>query len=126
MIIKASAKSLIHSPRKLAEVVALVRRRTLEDALIILNHTPRRAAGAVTKLLKSAQANARHNHNLKPDSLLIETIFVTPATRLKRGRVAARLRFQPRQLKRAHLFLSLSGQERPRPKAKATVKSGSK
>ena len=124
MIIQASAKSIAHSPRKLAQVVALVRRRSLNDALVILDHTPRRAAGVVTKLLKSAQANARHNHNLKADSLLIESIFVTPANRLKRGRVAARLRFQPRQLKRAHVWLSLSGQVRPQPKAQAKPKTG--
>ena len=123
MIIRASAKSLAHSPRKLAEVAALVRTRKLQEALTILDHTPRRAAGAVSKLLKSTQANARHNHNLQPDSLQIEAIYVTPGQRLKRWRAAARGMAQPRQLRRSHLWVSVSGQERARPKTTAKVKA---
>ena len=122
MTIQAKARTLAHSPRKLAEVVDLVRRRSLADALVILEHTPRSAAQPVMKLLKSAQANARHNHNLQTDNLQIEEIYVTCAQRLKRGRAAARGRYQPYKLRRAHLHLSLSGQERATPKAEAKIK----
>ena len=70
-LVKAVAKGVSHSPRKVSEVASLVRNRTVADALIILMHTPRRAATAVEKTISSAKANAEHNHNLKPDTLKI-------------------------------------------------------
>jgi ribosomal protein L22 len=67
------------SPRKVGVVASLVRGRTVADALVILDHTPRRSAVAVKKAVASARANADHNHNLKPDSLRIVEISVTPS-----------------------------------------------
>ena len=46
------------SPRKVGVVAALVRGRTVADALTILEHVPRRSAMPVLKTVKSAQANA--------------------------------------------------------------------
>ena len=48
------------SPRKVGVVAALVRGRTVEDALTILEHTPRRSALPVIKAIQSAKANADH------------------------------------------------------------------
>lgn len=83
-------KAVRMSPRKASMVAALVRGRTLADALVILEHTPRRAAHAVRKAVVSAGANAEHNHNYKPDSLFISEITVTPGLRYRRYRAAAR------------------------------------
>ena len=55
-----------------------MRGRTVEDALTILEHTPRRAADAVAEAIKSAAANAEHNHSYKPGTLEITEISVTP------------------------------------------------
>lgn len=78
------------SPRKVDIVAALVRGRTVSDAVVILDHTPRRAAQAVKKAVVSAGANAEHNHNYKPDTLFISEISVTPGIRYRRYRAAAR------------------------------------
>lgn len=78
------------SPRKVDVVAALVRGRTVADAVVILDHTPRRAAAAVKKAVVSAGANAEHNHNYKPDTLFISEISVTPGIRYRRYRAAAR------------------------------------
>ena len=47
MAVQAIAKGVQMSPRKVAVVAALVRGRSVADALTILEHTPRRSALAV-------------------------------------------------------------------------------
>lgn len=76
--VKAVAKGVRMSPRKVGVVAQSVRGRTVADALTILEHTPRRAALPVKKAIESAKANADHNHNYKPDTLKIVQISVTP------------------------------------------------
>ena len=69
MAVQAIAKGVKMSPRKVGVVAALVRGRTVEDALTILEHTPRRSAIPVRKAIESAKANADHNHGYKPATL---------------------------------------------------------
>lgn len=111
-LVKAVAKGVSHSPRKVSEVASLVRNRTVADALIILMHTPRRAATAVEKTILSAKANAEHNHNLKPDTLKITEITVTAGPRIKRYRPAAHGRALPFQRKTSHISVTVTGEER--------------
>lgn len=125
MSVKASAKGVRISPRKVGEVVALVRGRSVQDALTILEHTPRRAAVPVRKLIQSARANADNNHNYKPEGLIIEAITVTPGPRLKRYRPASHGRALPFQRKTSHIFIAVSGEIRA-PKKPATVKPTTK
>jgi large subunit ribosomal protein L22 len=100
------------SPRKVGVVAALVRGRSVEDAITILEHTPRRAAIAVKKTVRSAQANAEHNHNYKPNSLIISEISVTPGPRFKRFRAAARGRANRFQHKTSHIRVVVDGEIR--------------
>src|SRR3989338_11211574 len=90
MAVQAVYNGVRMSPRKVDVVAALVRGRSVADAVTILDHTPRRAALAVKKAVISAGANAEHNHNYKPDSLFITEISVTPGIRYRRYRAAAR------------------------------------
>jgi large subunit ribosomal protein L22 len=112
-IVKASLKDLRMSPRKVGEVVALIRGRLVEDALVILSHTPRRTAKPVAKLVESARANAVNNHGLKADGLKIQTISVTSGPRLKRYRPVSRGMAHPFQKRTAHVYVTLSGEEKP-------------
>lgn len=111
------------SPRKVGIVAQLVRGRTVDDALVILAHTPRRSADAVRKVVESARANADHNHNLKPDSLHIVEISVTPGPRLKRYRPAAHGRALPFQRKTSHIRVVVDGEARTPKKPAATAES---
>lgn len=120
MPVKASAKGVRMSPRKVREVAALVRGRSVADALVILSHTPRRAASPVQKVIASAKANAEHNNNLKPDTLVITEISVTAGARIKRYRPAAQGRALPFQRKLSHIFVTVDGEERKKP-VKAAV-----
>lgn len=119
MAVKAIAKGVRISPRKVGVVASLVRGRTVADALTILEHTPRRAALAVKKTILSAQANADHNHSLKPDTLNIVTITVTPGPRLKRYRPASHGRALPFQRRTSHITVIVDGDARVAKKAAA-------
>lgn len=125
MAVKAIAKGVRLSPRKVAVVAALVRGRSVADALTILEHTPRRSAVAVSKVIASARANAEHNHNYKPATLQITEITVTPGPRLKRYRPAAHGRALPFQRRSAHISVSVDGEQREvkKPAAKKPVEN---
>jgi large subunit ribosomal protein L22 len=111
------------SPRKVAVVAALVRGRSVDDALTILEHTPRRSATAVKKAIMSAKANADHNHGYKPATLQITEISVTPGPRLKRYRPAAHGRALPFQKKSSHIRVVVDGEKR---EAKKPAKTATK
>lgn len=123
MAVTAIAKGVSMSPRKVGVVASLVRGRSVADALTILEHTPRRSALPVKKVIESARANADHNHNYKPDTLQIVSISVTPGTRLKRYRPAAHGRALPFQRKTSHIHVVVDGEQRA---AKKPVKAAEK
>jgi len=112
MSVQAIAKGVRMSPRKVGVVASLVRGRSVADALIILEHTPRRTALPVLKTIKSAAANADHNHNFKPDTLQITEISVTAGPRLKRYRPAAHGRALPFQRRTSHIRVVVDGEQR--------------
>ncbi len=120
MSVKAEAKGVRMSPRKVAAVAALVRGRTVEDAIVILQHTPRHAAMPVLKTIKSAQANATHNHNYKADGLYITEITVNHGARMKRFRPAAMGRALPFMKRSSHIRVIIEGEQRPAKKPTAT------
>lgn len=113
MAVKAIAKGVRISPRKVAVVAALVRGRTVADAVTILEHVPRRApALALKKAIQSAAANAENNHNLKPATLNIVELTVTSGPRLKRYRPAAHGRALPFMRRTSHIRVVVDGEER--------------
>src|SRR5579883_1264276 len=116
MSVVAIAKGVRMSPRKVGVVASLVRGRSVADALVILEHTPRRSAMAVQKAI----ASASHNHNYKADSLRIVEISVTPGPRLKRYRPAAHGRALPFQRRTSHIRVVVDGEQRA---AKKPVKA---
>lgn len=122
--IKAGVTGLRVSPRKVGLVAGLIRGRTVEDALVILEHTPKRAALPLTKLLKSAKANAVNNSSLVESSLRITQLQVTAGPRLKRFNPAAMGRALPYQKRSSHVIVELSGEVKA--KKPAAVKADAK
>ena len=124
MAVQAIAKGVRMSPRKVAVVAALVRGRSVADAITILEHTPRRSALPVIKAIKSAQANADHNHGYKPATLQITEISVTHGPRLKRFRPAAHGRALPFERRSSHIKVVVDGELREikKPAAKPAAK----
>jgi large subunit ribosomal protein L22 len=120
---RAMAKGVRIAPRKISLVASLVRGRTVADALTILEHTPKRAARPVAKVIASAKANAVNTHGIDGESLIIETLQVTAGPRLKRFKPAAMGRALPFQKKTTHITVVVTGNEKPKKKpaaAKAT------
>ena len=128
MSVTAMAKGVRMSPRKVGVVAGLVRGRTVEDALTILDHTPRRSALPIKKVIESARANADHNHNIKPETLNIVSISVTPGKSFKRGRPVARGAYHPFQLRTSHIYVVVDGEKRQpkKPAAKTPAKTTNK
>ena len=108
----ALAKGVSIAPRKVGVVAALVRGRTVADALVILEHTQRNSATAVAKAIKSAAANAEHNDGYKPSSLYIKELTVTAGPRLKRFMPVARGMAHPFQKKTSHIRVIVDGEKR--------------
>lgn len=76
MQVKAKAKYIRMSPRKVRLVADIVRGLDLEDALNRLAILNKKAVKSIEKLLKSALANAEHNYELSKDNLFIKEILV--------------------------------------------------
>ena len=117
--VRAYAKGVDLAPRKVGIVAALVRNRTVADALVILDHVPRRASLPVIKAIESAKANAVNTHGLDGKTLVISTISVTVGTRLKRFKPASRGRALPFQKKTSNILVEVTGVEKPKKKPAA-------
>ncbi|OMO68653.1 Ribosomal protein L22/L17 [Corchorus olitorius] len=74
--VQAVLKNIKQSPKKVNLVAALVRGMRVEDALLQLQVTVKRASKTVYQVIHSARANATHNHGLDPDRLLVAEAYV--------------------------------------------------
>ena len=127
---RAYIKGVDQAPRKVFIVAALVRGRTVADAMVILDHTPRRSALVVKKAIQSAAANAKNNDNVDPKTLVLKTVSVTAGTRLKRFKPHMRGMALPFQKKTSNILIEVAGEEKakkaPAKKAETKVKTATK
>jgi large subunit ribosomal protein L22 len=78
------------SARKLNLVATMIRGKKVEQALNILQFSPKAMAEDVSKVLKSAIANAENNHNLDVDALVVAEASVGKSISMKRFATRAR------------------------------------
>ena len=108
---KAALRHARISPRKVQIVLDLIRNKPADQAMAILRHTPKAACEPLSKLLKSAMANAENNFNMDRDSLYVSECYVTPGPTMKRIRPRAQGRAF-RVLKRtSHVFITVKERE---------------
>ena len=108
---RANLKYARISPRKVKIVLDLIRGKDTETAAAILKYTPKAACEPLSKLLKSAMANAENNFNMDRDSLYVSECYVTPGPTMKRIRPRAQGRAF-RVLKRtSHVFITVKERE---------------
>lgn len=117
--VRAYSKGVTQAPRKVGLVAGLVRGRQVADALVILEHVPRRAATPVKKAIESASANATNNYGLDAKSLVISTISVSAGTRLRRFIPASRGRALPYEKITSNILVEVTGAEKPKKKPAA-------
>ena len=112
MEVMAKARGLRVSPRKARLVVDMVRGKSVPDALAILRFVPNKSAKYVAKVVKSAAANAEHNHDLDPDRLYIKRIYADEGPTYRRWRARARGRVNRRLKRTAHITVIVDEMEK--------------
>ena len=90
LVAKATVKYERISSRKVAVVANLIRGKKVDEAMAILQFTPKAGAEVLTKLLKSAIANAENNNQMNHSKLYIAEIYSNQGPTLKRIRPAAK------------------------------------
>ena len=99
------------APRKVQIVLDLIRNQPVDKALAILRNTPKAASEPLTKLLKSAMANAENNHSMSKENLFVSECFVCPGPTLKRIRPRAQGRAFHVLKRTSHVTMVLKEQE---------------
>ncbi|MDR0800076.1 MAG: 50S ribosomal protein L22 [Endomicrobium sp.] len=100
---KATAKFVRYTPRKVNQVLALVRDKKVKRAFEVLSFLPKSAASFIEKVLKSAVANAG---KLKDYSgLKVKEAWVGNGPTLKRMRAGSMGKSMPIKKRTAHLTI---------------------
>ena len=117
MLTKAVARYIRVSPSKARLIADIIRGKTVGQALGILQYSPQTAARLIEKVLRSAVANAEHNHQVRSFEDLRVGAHIDGGPMLKR--------IQPRAMGRAfqirhrtsHITITLSEPTNGRPTA---------
>jgi large subunit ribosomal protein L22 len=111
MEVRALANDQPVSPRKVRLVLDMVRGRTVDEALSLLEFMPQPSARIVWKVIKSAAANAENNFDLNPDGLRVKSAIAGDARTLKRFRARSRGRMAPVLKRYSHIQVVVEGDE---------------
>jgi len=111
MEVRAVAKDTGVSPRKVRQLVDMVRGKKVDEALTILRFAPSPSARVVAKVIKSAAANAEDSFQMSSSDLKIVKIFADEARTLKRYRPRARGRASPILKHSSHITVIVAEQE---------------
>jgi large subunit ribosomal protein L22 len=111
MEVKAVARDIDISPRKVRPVIELVQGKRIDEALDLLKFAPTPTAKAVAKVVKSAAANAENNFQLTPGELKIVKIFADEGRTMKRYRAGIRGRANPILKRSSHITVIVAEEE---------------
>jgi large subunit ribosomal protein L22 len=107
-IVYSKLKDSLTSAKKIRIVMDLVKDKDVNFAERILDFHPSKGARILSKVLKSAIANAENNLKISRDSLYISEIFANEASMLKRGKPGSRGNSYPILKRRSHVVIGLS------------------
>jgi ribosomal protein L22 len=110
-VVRAKARYVRVAPRKARLVADQVRGLHIEQALALLQFSPRGAAQDIQKLIESAAANAENNHDLVGDEMRISSITVDEGPTLRRFRPRALGRATPINKRTSHIAVALTPAE---------------
>ena len=83
---RAVAKYVRISPYKVRVVLDLIRNKSVNEAVAILENVSKAAAEPIRKVVLSAAANAEHNLNMNPADLKVAACYADQGPTLKRVR----------------------------------------
>jgi large subunit ribosomal protein L22 len=110
MDVKAVARYVRISPRKVRPVMALIKGKGVDEALAVLRFSPNRASEAVAKVVKSAAANAENNLELARNTLRVAQAFVDSGPSIKRMQARARGRADVIKKRSSHITIVVQGE----------------
>lgn len=108
---KAVARYIRVSPFKARQVADLVRGKDVKEAMGILRYSNKKSGPLVTKVLKSAIANAEHNYDMDSDSLYVSEIRIDEGPTLKRMKPRAYGRADVMKHRTSHITVVLRERE---------------
>ncbi|KPJ54585.1 MAG: 50S ribosomal protein L22 [Dehalococcoidia bacterium DG_18] len=111
MEIRATARYVRTSPRKLRPIAGVVRGKKVEEALTILKFLPSPSARTVARVVKSAAANAENNFEMTPSDLRIVKIYIDGGRSMKRYRAGPRGRAKPILKRSSHITVVVKEEE---------------
>ena len=111
MEVAARLKGARISAQKARLVADQVRGMPVEEALDLLEFSPKKAAHLVKKVLNSAIANAENNEGADVDELKVSSIYVDEGPTLKRLRARAKGRADRIFKRTCHITVKVSDQE---------------
>src|SRR3990172_9808788 len=112
MEVRAIAKNIRISPKKVRLVVDQIRNKKPQDAVKILDFVNKRSAPAVKKAIMSAIANAKNNYALDEGSLVFKQISASKRLSFKRYRPVSRGRVHHILKRASHLTVVIKGEEK--------------
>ena len=119
----AKLRYLRMAPRKARLLIDVIRGMKADQALVQLQFSTRHASLPIQKLLASAVANAEHNANIDPQTLVIKTAFVDGGPILYRSMPRAQGRATPIRKRTCHITLILEGDVNETVKKEKVVKA---
>ena len=103
----ARASHVRVTPMKARRVIELIRDKGAQDALAMLKFAPQAASEPVAKVLASAIANAEHNFQLDPASLIVSRAYVDEGPTMKRFRPRAQGRAYRIRKRTSHITIEV-------------------
>ena len=107
---RAVARYVRMSPTKVRRVVALIKDRSVQEALDILRFSPQAAAEPLFKVVASAAANAENNLDLDRDTLVVAAAYADEGPTLKRIRPRAQGRAYRIRKRTSHITVEVESQ----------------
>ena len=107
---RAQLSTYRQSPRKTRVVADLIRGKSIAEALEILDFATKRAASPLSKLLRSAVANAKAQ-GMNESKLVVSEVRVDAGPTFKRIRPASRGSAHPIKKRTSHVVLTLTEKE---------------
>jgi large subunit ribosomal protein L22 len=105
---RATVRYLPVSPYKIRQVLDLVRGLPVDDAIRVLQLSPKGAAENVLKLLDSAVANAEHNRAIPAEELYLAEAWADEGPTRKSGQARARGRYFRVRKRSSHVTIVLA------------------
>jgi large subunit ribosomal protein L22 len=105
MEVKAVARNLRISPRKVRLILDELKGKTIDEAIATLQFMPSPHAREIARVVHSAASNAENNHALSSRDLYVKHAYADEGLKLKRYKARSRGRVAPRLRRFSHVTI---------------------